>query len=89
MHRFLRRRDLSAFTGLKPTRISELINEGRFPEPVPISDRAVGWLESEIAEWQRQRIAEREAAKAAKAAKTAKATAARQRKARDAAATAR
>jgi predicted DNA-binding transcriptional regulator AlpA len=37
---------------------------GLFPRQVPTSEgesgRGVGWLESEIAEWQAQRIAERD-----------------------------
>jgi prophage regulatory protein len=61
MQRILRRRDLRAVTGYAPTRIHELIEEGKFPRPVPLGERAIGWLESDIAEWQRQRIAERDA----------------------------
>jgi prophage regulatory protein len=36
------------------------IKEGTFPAPVPISDRAIGWIESEIDDWVEQRIALRD-----------------------------
>jgi prophage regulatory protein len=36
------------------------MSEGQFPKPIPLGRRAVGWLESEIAEWQAQRIAARD-----------------------------
>jgi len=34
-------------------------NRGRFPPPVALGVRAVGWVEAEIEEWIRERIAER------------------------------
>jgi hypothetical protein len=33
--------------------------DSTFPAPVPLGPRAVGWLETEIMEWQERRIAER------------------------------
>jgi prophage regulatory protein len=60
MERILRRRDLRAASGLGVTRIDELIREGRFPRPIRLGDRAVGWLESDVAAWQAKRIAERD-----------------------------
>ena len=32
--------------------------EGCFPQPVPLGARAVGWIESEVDNWIRERIAE-------------------------------
>jgi len=32
--------------------------EGRFPRPVALGGRAVGWIETEVDEWVRERIAE-------------------------------
>ena len=32
--------------------------EGRFPRPVSLGSRAVGWIEAEVDEWIRERIAE-------------------------------
>jgi len=30
---------------------------GEFPKPVKLGPKSVGWLESEIADWQKNRIA--------------------------------
>jgi prophage regulatory protein len=38
-------------TGLGRTQLYNLINEGRFPRPVKLSARAVGWRESDIQAW--------------------------------------
>jgi prophage regulatory protein len=63
LHRIIRRRDLAQFVGLQRTQVDELIRRGEFPKPIPLSDggRAVGWLEDEVAVWQRQRLAKRDA----------------------------
>jgi prophage regulatory protein len=65
VQRIIRRGQLQAVTGYSVPHIYELISEGKFPRPVPLGRRAVGWLESEIAEWQAGRIAERDAGRAA------------------------
>jgi len=57
---FLRRREVIQRTGLSQSRLYEEIAEGRFPKPVPIGARAVAWVGAEVAEWQMQRIAERD-----------------------------
>ena len=36
------------------------MDAGRFPRPVKIGPRAVAWVESEIDDWLRQRIADRD-----------------------------
>lgn len=38
-------------TSLSKSSLYRLIKEGRFPSPVPLTGRAVAWLESEIDEW--------------------------------------
>lgn len=43
-------------TGLSRSGIYLRISEGRFPKPISLGKRAVGWLESEIAEWLNRRI---------------------------------
>ena len=43
-------------TGLSRSSIYLRISEGRFPRPVSLGERAVGWLESEITEWLNRRI---------------------------------
>ena len=60
--RLLRRPEVENRTGLSRARIYEKMDEGDFPRPVKIGVRAVAWVESEIVDWQRQRIAERDKA---------------------------
>lgn len=59
--RIYRRTEMRTVTGYCVPYIYELIAAGKFPKPIKLGDRAVGWLASEIAEWQRRRIAERDA----------------------------
>ncbi|ELL1155125.1 TPA: AlpA family transcriptional regulator [Pseudomonas aeruginosa] len=47
-------------TGLARSTIYRLIGEGEFPRPVPLVGRSVGWLESEIQQWIKGRIAARD-----------------------------
>ena len=56
--RFLRLPEVQARTGLSRPTIYARLAEGRFPRPVSLGARAVGWVESEIEEWSRERIAE-------------------------------
>jgi prophage regulatory protein len=57
----IRKADLPKYTGLKRTAIDDLISQGKFPPPIQLSARAVGWLGSEITKWQLQRKEERDA----------------------------
>ena len=43
-------------TGLSRSSIYLRISEGRFPRPISLGERAVGWLESEITEWVNRQI---------------------------------
>jgi prophage regulatory protein len=43
-------------TGLSRSTIYLRISEGRFPTPVSLGGRAVGWIEAEIDEWLKQRV---------------------------------
>jgi len=56
----LRRRVVEARTGLSRSSLYDLIAAGEFPKPVPLGRRTVGWIEAEIADWQKRRIAERD-----------------------------
>ena len=58
---FLRIADVCRVTGLPRATIYEMVSKGIFPKQVRLSPRAVGWIESEILEWQQARIAERNA----------------------------
>ena len=57
LQRFLRLEEVELVTGLAKSSIYEAMAKGRFPKPVRITPRRVGWLESEIAAWQEKAIA--------------------------------
>ena len=48
---FLRRQELSAFTGLSYTTIFRLERLGKFPKRRRLSQTAVGWLRTEVEAW--------------------------------------
>ena len=62
--RILRLPAVIQLTGLSRSTIYLRIAEARFPKPVSLGGRAVGWLEAEIQEWLQRRI---EASRKAKA----------------------
>ena len=47
----LRLPTVKARTGLSRSSLYRQIAEDRFPKPISLSGRAVGWLESEVDEW--------------------------------------
>ena len=55
--RFLRLPEVLARTGLSRSTIYVRLEQGRFPRPVSLGSRAVGWVEAEVDEWMRERIA--------------------------------
>lgn len=57
--RVLRRPDVSERTGLGRSTLYAYIEEGRFPRPIRLGPRAVGWIEEEVDEWISDRISER------------------------------
>jgi prophage regulatory protein len=68
LQKFLRMAGVIAATGLGRATIYELMAAEKFPRPVKIlgaGSKAVGWIESEVVEWQEARIAERDGAEAA------------------------
>jgi prophage regulatory protein len=54
--RILRRWQVQDTVGLSRATIYQMMREGRFPKPVKISVRAVGWIEHEIQEWLMKRV---------------------------------
>jgi prophage regulatory protein len=42
--------------GLSRSSIYAAVAQGKFPKPIKLQVRAVGWLESEIEEWIRERV---------------------------------
>lgn len=55
--RFLRLAEVLARTGLSRSSLYAQVSEGRFPEPVGISERSVAWIEGDIEQWMLDRIA--------------------------------
>jgi prophage regulatory protein len=57
---FLRRHDVQRVTGLATSTLYGLMQRGEFPRPVRITSGRVGWIESEVRDWQQERIAKRD-----------------------------
>ena len=53
----LRRKKVETKTGISRSSIYDGIRKGTFPKPIQLSAQSVGWLESEIDAWLRERIA--------------------------------
>jgi prophage regulatory protein len=56
----LRRPQVERLTGLRRSSLYALVQAGKFPRPIKLSEKAVGWLELEIVDWQQRRVAERD-----------------------------
>lgn len=57
--RILRRPEVEARTGFKRAHIYSLMQEGKFPKPVRLGVRAVGWDSYEIEQWIAERLQKR------------------------------
>lgn len=57
----LRLQEVIRATGMRRSTIYEAMADGRFPQPIPLHGRCVGWLANEVREWVHQRIRERDA----------------------------
>lgn len=49
--RFLRRTAVQDITGLSTSTLYAMMKEGRFPRPLLLGKRAVGWPENVICDW--------------------------------------
>lgn len=54
--RLLRRKEVEGLTGLSRTTLYYLIQQGRFPRPVPLAGRTVAWPESAVRAWIEERM---------------------------------
>jgi predicted DNA-binding transcriptional regulator AlpA len=52
----VRKRDGAKYFGYKHTQIDEQIKRGAIPKPIKLGPRAVGWLGSQIIDWQRRLV---------------------------------
>ena len=55
-HKILRLPDVIERVGFSRSTIYDFIAKGRFPEPIHIGIRAVGWLDSDINDWITQQV---------------------------------
>lgn len=53
----LRRKQVEARTGLARSTIYGMVAEGKFPRPISLGPRAVGWIEADVVRWLQERIA--------------------------------
>ncbi len=60
VQRIIRRGEIPGVTGYCIDYVYTLIKAGKFPKPLRLGANAVGWLESDIAKWQGERITERD-----------------------------
>jgi len=61
LERVYKLKELPQFVGLRATAIHRMIRDGEFPKPIRITKdrRAIGWLESDLRQWQQARAAAR------------------------------
>ena len=57
-HKILRFSAVKNVTGYSRSAIYLKISQGKFPTPISLGARAVGWVESEVNDWIEQRIKE-------------------------------
>lgn len=57
MERLIRLKEVTARTGLEKSTVYDLIADGEFPKPIPLTKRTVAWIESEVQAWIEKRIA--------------------------------
>lgn len=56
--RILRRPEVEMRTGLSRSAIYSLMAKQRFPAAIPLTAKAVGWLESSIERWINERVSQ-------------------------------
>lgn len=55
-HKILRLPAVKSSTGLSRSTIYLRLSQGKFPQPVSLGGRAVGWVEAEIQAWLEKQI---------------------------------
>ena len=58
--KLLKLKDVLAITGLSRSYVYALAQQGIFPKPVKLSERASAWIEAEIEAWIEGRVALRD-----------------------------
>jgi prophage regulatory protein len=65
LRKILRLPQVEEATGESRSTIYKRISEGKFPKPVKLGAKSVGWVEDEIAAYNEARIARRDSERAA------------------------
>lgn len=60
--KLIRLKQVMECTGLARSTVYKFIAEGDFPKPVKLGVRVAAWVEAEIQEWVKEKIANRERA---------------------------
>jgi prophage regulatory protein len=60
MKKLIKRNEVLKMCGISTSTLYRLIKSGHFPSAVKTSERAVAWIENEVAEWIETRIFERD-----------------------------
>ena len=50
-YKLLKAQAVADLTSISRSHLHRLARDGKFPKPIKIGRRAVGWLESDIADW--------------------------------------
>jgi len=58
--RILKRPATQLKCGLSKTALYDKIQNGKFPKPIKLGPKSVGWLESELDQWIAARVSERD-----------------------------
>ena len=59
MSKIIRLPEVLSTTGLRRSSIYAFIKKGVFPAPIPLGEKAVGWIETEVFDWVSKRTAMR------------------------------
>ena len=51
MDRFLKAKEVAQLTSISIPHIRRLAREGKFPEPIPLTENRSAWLEQDVNEW--------------------------------------
>lgn len=54
---FIKIHEVIKLTGIKTTKIYTMAKDGKFPKQVPLGGRSVGWIKSEVLQWNQAQIA--------------------------------
>ena len=54
---FIRLPEVKKLVGLGTTKIYTMASDGLFPKQVPLGGRSVGWIKSEVLQWNQAQIA--------------------------------